>query len=57
MTFFRAWGATDVEEATRLVDLALDAGVTMFDTADVYSKGLARGDPRQGHRRAARIRC
>jgi aryl-alcohol dehydrogenase-like predicted oxidoreductase len=38
---FRAWGATDVQEATRLVDICLDAGVTMFDTADVYSQGLS----------------
>src|SRR6201996_1440850 len=37
--FFRAWGATDVAEATRLVDLCLDAGVNLFDTADVYSQG------------------
>jgi aryl-alcohol dehydrogenase-like predicted oxidoreductase len=39
--FFRAWGETDVAEARRLVDVCLDAGVTMFDTADVYSNGLA----------------
>ena len=39
--FYRAWGETGVAEATRLVDLALDAGVTMFDTADSYSGGLA----------------
>jgi aryl-alcohol dehydrogenase-like predicted oxidoreductase len=39
--FFRAWGSTDVAEATRLVDLSLDAGVNMFDTADAYSNGLA----------------
>ncbi len=39
--FYRAWGQTDVAEATRLVDIALDAGVTMFDTADSYSGGLA----------------
>jgi len=39
--FFRAWGTTQVEEARRLVDVALDAGVTMFDTADAYSGGLA----------------
>lgn len=37
--FFKAWGATDVAEATRLVDLCLDAGVNLFDTADVYSQG------------------
>jgi len=39
--FFRAWGASDVAEATRLVDVGLDAGLTMFDSADVYSGGLA----------------
>jgi aryl-alcohol dehydrogenase-like predicted oxidoreductase len=39
--FFRAWGSSDVAEATRLVDICLDAGLTMFDTADVYSRGLS----------------
>ncbi|HTV60823.1 MAG TPA: aldo/keto reductase [Verrucomicrobiae bacterium] len=39
--FFRAWGASDVAEATRLVDICLDAGVNMFDTANVYSHGLS----------------
>jgi aryl-alcohol dehydrogenase-like predicted oxidoreductase len=37
--FFRAWGATDVAEATGLVDICLEAGVNLFDTADVYSRG------------------
>ncbi len=39
--FFKAWGATDVKEATRLVDVCLDAGVNLFDTADIYSKGMS----------------
>lgn len=39
--FFEAWGSSDVEEATRLVDVCLDAGLTLFDSADVYSGGLA----------------
>ena len=39
--FFKAWGSTDVAEATRLVDICLEAGVNMFDTADVYSQGLS----------------
>jgi len=39
--FFRAWGSTQVEEATRLVDIALEAGVNFFDTADAYSAGMA----------------
>jgi aryl-alcohol dehydrogenase-like predicted oxidoreductase len=37
--FFNAWGASGVAEATRLVDICLEAGVNMFDTADVYSDG------------------
>lgn len=39
--FFRGWGSTQVAEATRLIDVALDAGVTLFDTADTYSAGLS----------------
>ncbi len=37
--FFSKWGNSDAIEATRLVDLCLDAGVNLFDTADVYSRG------------------
>ena len=39
--FFEAWGSSDAEEATRLVDVCLDAGLTLFDSADVYSGGAA----------------
>jgi len=39
--FFKAWGATGVKEATRLVDISLEAGMNMFDSADIYSDGLA----------------
>jgi len=39
--FYRAWGSTDIAEATRLVDICLDRGVTMFDTANSYSTGRA----------------
>src|SRR6266403_2436651 len=39
--FFRAWGTTDVAEASRLVSVCLEGGVNLFDTADVYSKGLS----------------
>jgi len=39
--FYRAWGSTEAAEATRLVDVCLDAGVTLFDTANSYSTGLA----------------
>ncbi|MFF4410794.1 aldo/keto reductase [Streptomyces sp. NPDC001404] len=38
---FEAWGTTGAQEARRLVDICLDAGVTMFDTADVYSGGAS----------------
>src|SRR5260221_8541842 len=39
--FFKAWGASDVAEATRLVDVCLEAGLTLFDSADIYSGGKA----------------
>jgi len=39
--FFRAWGSSDVAEATRLVSICMEAGVNLFDTADVYSNGLS----------------
>jgi aryl-alcohol dehydrogenase-like predicted oxidoreductase len=39
--FFSAWGDTDVAAARRMVDLCLEAGVTLFDTADVYSDGAS----------------
>ena len=38
---FKAWGDSDVAEATRLVDISLEAGLNMFDSADIYSAGLA----------------
>jgi len=38
---FSAWGKTDVAEAGRLVDICLDAGLNLFDTADVYSDGAS----------------
>ena len=37
--FFRAWGQTDVDEARRLLDICLDAGVNLIDTANIYSQG------------------
>ncbi len=54
--FFKAWGSTDVAEARRLIDICLDAGLNMFDTADIYSAGAAEevlgkaieGRPRDG---------
>jgi aryl-alcohol dehydrogenase-like predicted oxidoreductase len=39
--FFKAWGASDVAQARRLIDICLEAGVTMFDSADGYSNGMA----------------
>jgi aryl-alcohol dehydrogenase-like predicted oxidoreductase len=39
--FFAAWGNTGVDEARRMVDLCLDAGVNLFDVANGYSNGLA----------------
>jgi aryl-alcohol dehydrogenase-like predicted oxidoreductase len=39
--FFQAWGSTDVKEASRLIDICLEAGLTMFDSADGYSAGGA----------------
>ncbi len=39
--FFRAWGSTTVSEAARLIDICLEAGVNLCDTADVYSDGLS----------------
>lgn len=55
---FRAWGSTDVAEATRLVDICLDAGLNLFDSADVYSNGLAEeilGQAIKGRRDAVLI--
>ena len=39
--FFKAWGSTEVKEATRLVDVCMEAGANFFDTADIYSDGLS----------------
>src|SRR5882762_5580248 len=39
--FFKSWGSSDVAEAKRLIDICLEAGVNLFDTADVYSDGMA----------------
>ncbi|HEX4065086.1 MAG TPA: aldo/keto reductase [Acidobacteriaceae bacterium] len=37
--FFSAWGNTGVDEARRIVDLCIDAGINLFDTANGYSTG------------------
>lgn len=38
---FSGFGDSDVAEATRLVDVCLEAGLNMFDSADIYSAGAA----------------
>ncbi|MGF6311396.1 aryl-alcohol dehydrogenase-like predicted oxidoreductase [Bradyrhizobium sp. i1.8.4] len=38
---FSAWGRSGVDEARRLIDICLEAGVNLFDTADVYSNGAS----------------
>ncbi len=38
---FEAWGNNGVKEASRMVDICLEAGLNMFDSADIYSNGLA----------------
>ncbi len=56
--FFKAWGSSDVTEATRIVDVCLEAGLTMFDSADVYSGGAAEeilGQALKGRRDKALI--
>jgi aryl-alcohol dehydrogenase-like predicted oxidoreductase len=56
--FFQRWGQTDVAEASRLVDLCLDAGVNFFDTADIYSQGASEeilGQALKGKRAQALI--
>jgi aryl-alcohol dehydrogenase-like predicted oxidoreductase len=55
---FSAWGDTDAAQARRLVDICLEAGVTLFDTADVYSDGASEvilGEALQGRRDQALI--
>ncbi|KRA69229.1 aldo/keto reductase [Agrobacterium sp. LC34] len=38
---FSNWGNQDAKEARRLIDICLEAGVNLFDTADVYSNGAS----------------
>lgn len=50
---FGAWGTTDALQARRLVDICLDAGVSLFDSADVYSDGASEevlGEATKGRR-------
>ena len=53
---FAAVGNTDLESARRQIDIALDAGVNLIDTADVYSDGMSEeivGAAMAGRRDAA----
>ena len=55
---FSAWGKIESNEARRMVDICLDAGVTLFDTADVYSDGASEevlGKAIQGKRQQLMI--
>lgn len=55
---FGAWGQSDASEARRLVDICLEAGVNLFDTADVYSDGASErvlGEAIKGRRDAVLI--
>ena len=38
---FEAFGTTGVEDARRLISVCIEAGATLFDSADVYSHGRA----------------
>ncbi len=56
--FFKAWGDTDVAEATRFIDICFEAGVNLFDTADGYSNGRSEeilGEALKGKRDRALI--
>jgi aryl-alcohol dehydrogenase-like predicted oxidoreductase len=39
--FFNSWGSTQDKEATHLVDICMEAGCNLFDTADIYSDGAS----------------
>jgi aryl-alcohol dehydrogenase-like predicted oxidoreductase len=55
---FSAWGKSDAREARRLIDICLEAGVTLFDTADIYSNGASEevlGEAIRGRRDAVLI--
>ena len=55
---FGNWGNSDAAEARRLVDICLEAGVNLFDTADVYSNGASEevlGEAIKGRRDAVLI--
>jgi aryl-alcohol dehydrogenase-like predicted oxidoreductase len=56
--FFSAWGSSDASEARRLVDICLESGCSMFDSANIYSGGAAEeilGEALRGRRDKAII--
>ncbi len=51
--FFKTWGSTQVDEARRLIEVCLEHGANLFDTANIYSVGVAEeilGHAIQGNR-------
>jgi aryl-alcohol dehydrogenase-like predicted oxidoreductase len=55
---FGNWGSSDAAEARCLVDICLEAGVNLFDTADVYSSGASEtvlGEALRGRRDAVLV--
>ena len=42
-----SWGSIQAKEATRIVDICLESGLSMFDSADVYNAG--RSEETLGH--------
>jgi len=55
---FSNWGNSDATEARRMIDICLDAGINLFDTADVYSDGASErvlGEAIRGRRDAVLI--
>jgi aryl-alcohol dehydrogenase-like predicted oxidoreductase len=56
--FFGRWGATDVDDARRMLDLCFEHGLNFFDTADIYSAGASEeilGEALKGRRHQALI--
>ncbi|WP_082890607.1 aldo/keto reductase [Halotalea alkalilenta] len=55
---FEQFGKTGIDEARRIVDLCLDHGIVLSDTADIYSKGLSEkilGEALRGNRNRAML--
>src|SRR5258708_8305281 len=56
--FFKAWGSTEVDEARRLLDICVEAGINLFATANGYSDGRSEevlGESLNGRRDQALI--